>query len=53
MASKKRKRTLDNNPQLKGRMTPICLRSIKPAAEDDKTTLVDGTVNAHAATKPG
>jgi hypothetical protein len=32
---------------------PICLRPIKRAVEDDKTTLVDGTMNANAATKPG
>jgi hypothetical protein len=32
---------------------PICLRPIKRAAEDDKTTLVDGTMNANSATKPG
>jgi hypothetical protein len=29
------------------------LRPIKRAAEDDKTTLVDGTMNANSATKPG
>jgi hypothetical protein len=32
---------------------PICLRPIKRAAEDDKTTLVDGTMNAYSVTKPG
>jgi hypothetical protein len=32
---------------------PICLRPIKRAAEDEKTTLVDGTMNANSVTKPG
>jgi hypothetical protein len=32
---------------------PICLRPIKRAAEDDKTILVDGTMNANSVTKPG
>jgi hypothetical protein len=32
---------------------PICLRTIKRAAEDDKTTLVDSTMNANSVTKPG
>ena len=32
---------------------PICLRPIKRTAEDDKTTLVDGTMNANSVTKPG
>jgi hypothetical protein len=32
---------------------PICLRLFQRAAEDDKTTLVDGTMNANSATKPG
>jgi hypothetical protein len=32
---------------------PICLRPIKRPVEDDKTTLVEGTMNANAATKPG
>jgi hypothetical protein len=29
------------------------LRLFQRAAEDDKTTLVDGTMNANSATKPG
>jgi hypothetical protein len=29
------------------------LRLFQRAAEDDKTTLVDGTMNANLATKPG
>jgi hypothetical protein len=32
---------------------PIGLRLFQRAAEDDKTTLVDGTMNANSATKPG
>jgi hypothetical protein len=32
---------------------PICLRPIKRAAEEDKTILVDGTMNANSVTKPG
>ena len=32
---------------------PIYLRLFQRAAEDDKTTLVDGTMNANSATKPG
>ena len=31
---------------------PICLRLFQRAAEDDKTILVDGTMNANSATKP-
>jgi hypothetical protein len=31
---------------------PICLRRFQRAAEDDKTILVDGTMNANSATKP-
>jgi hypothetical protein len=31
---------------------PICLRPFQRAAEDDKTILVDGTMNANSATKP-
>ena len=31
---------------------PICLRLFQRAAEDDKTILVDGTMNANPATKP-
>jgi len=32
---------------------PICLRLFQRAAEDDKTILVDGPMNANSATKPG
>src|ERR1700743_1311265 len=32
---------------------PIYMRLFQRAAEDDKTTLVDGTMNANLATKPG
>jgi hypothetical protein len=31
---------------------PICLRLFQRAAEDDKTILVDGIMNANSATKP-
>ena len=31
---------------------PICLRRFQRAAEDDKTILVDGTMNANSATTP-
>jgi hypothetical protein len=31
---------------------PICLRLFQRAPEDDKTILVDGTMNANSTTKP-
>jgi hypothetical protein len=38
-----------NRPELQA---PICLRRFQRAAENDKTILVDGTMNANSATTP-
>jgi hypothetical protein len=44
-------RTLRTNAASRNFKPPFGLRPIKRAAEDDKTTLVDGTMNANPATK--